>query len=237
MTDLRQVNVSEVSKVLGAIDLIPSVSHLPRAKVFGSISITRIMDVVIAIALLIFIAPLMMIIALAILVTDPGPIVFAHRRVGRNGVMFPCLKFRSMAMDSQERLVKLLESDPAARIEWERDHKLRNDPRITPIGHFLRKSSLDEVLQLINVLRGEMSLVGPRPITPEEGWRYGHRINTYCRVRPGITGLWQVSGRNETTYRRRVALDVVFVRHHSPSLYLAILVRTVPAVLLARGSC
>lgn len=181
-------------------------------------------------------APLMLLVAVLIYVTDPGPIFFAHRRIGRDGVSFPCLKFRSMATDAQERLALLLESSAQARAEWERDHKLNYDPRITPIGQFLRRSSLDELPQLFNVLRGEMCLVGPRPITAEEKWRYGRYFKDYCCVQPGITGLWQISGRSETTYRRRVALDVIYVRNQSSALYLIILTRTIPAVLLARGS-
>jgi exopolysaccharide production protein ExoY len=197
---------------------------------------TRVLDMTLTIVLLIFLAPLMLIIAGLLYVTDPGPVLFAHRRIGRNGAPFPCLKFRSMALDANSRLAHLLATDARARQEWELDHKLTNDPRITPIGRFLRRSSLDELPQLFNVILGQMSLVGPRPITSEEIWRYGRYISDYYCVQPGITGLWQVSGRSETTYRRRVALDVVYARRQSTALYLAILSRTVPAVLLARGS-
>jgi Undecaprenyl-phosphate galactose phosphotransferase WbaP len=187
------------------------------------------------IALAIFL-PLMAFIALAIWAQDGGPIIFQHRRIGRYGRSFPCLKFRSMAVDAEQRLKELLASDPVSRAEWERDHKLRNDPRVTRLGAFLRKSSLDELPQLLNVLRGEMELVGPRPIVDAEICKYGSRFKHYCSVKPGITGLWQVSGRNDTSYRTRVALDCLYAKTKSPALDLWVLVSTVPAVLMRKGS-
>lgn len=196
----------------------------------------RAIDISVASIALIFFLPLMGAIALAIVILDPGPVFFAHRRLGQHGRMFPCLKFRSMAVNAEERLKELLDSDPAAREEWARDHKLRNDPRITPLGNFLRRSSLDELPQLFNVLRGEMSLVGPRPIVLGEVERYGRYIHKYCEVRPGITGLWQIGGRNDVSYRRRVALDVTYTRNRSAMLNMRILIWTVPSVLMARGS-
>jgi exopolysaccharide production protein ExoY len=203
---------------------------------FGQQDMIRILDITLALLLLLFMAPLMLILCLLIAITDPGPVFFAHRRVGRNGRAFHCLKFRSMAVDAEQRLRDLLASDPSAREAWRRDHKLPNDPRITPLGRFLRRSSLDELPQLVNVLMGDMSLVGPRPITMDERRHYGRYFEHYCRVPPGLTGIWQVSGRSNTSYRRRVAMDVCYVRNNSPLLYLSILTRTVPAVLLARGS-
>lgn len=197
---------------------------------------SRILDLMFGVIALVIFAPLMFILALVIFVTDPGPVFFAHRRIGRGGRHFYCLKFRSMAVDAEQRLAQLLASDEAARIEWERDHKLRNDPRITPLGVFLRKTSLDELPQLINVLRGEMSLVGPRPIVDAEKIRYGRYFADYCRVRPGITGLWQVSGRNDISYRRRVALDVIYSRSRSLALDAKIMVLTIPSVMFACGS-
>jgi len=198
--------------------------------------VARGADIVIASALLLFVLPLMVLVAIAVFVADPGPILFAQRRIGRHGRTFACLKFRTMATDSERRLAELLATDPVARAEWHRDHKLRNDPRIVGIGAFLRKSSFDELPQLLNVLRGEMSLVGPRPIVPAEATRYGHYILDYCSVRPGITGLWQISGRNDVSYRRRVAYDVAYSRSHSSLMNLRILLLTVPSVLAARGS-
>jgi lipopolysaccharide/colanic/teichoic acid biosynthesis glycosyltransferase len=195
-----------------------------------------IVNFILASGLLLFFAPLMLAVAVAVFVQDGGPIFFAHERVGLGGRFFPCLKFRSMATDAQARLQNLLANDAAAKQEWDRDHKLRNDPRITRVGDVLRRSSLDELPQLFNVLRGEMSLVGPRPIVEAEARRYGRRVNDYCSVRPGITGLWQVSGRNDTSYRRRIAIDVVYSRRKSLLLDARILVMTIPAVLLRRGS-
>ncbi len=153
------------------------------------------------------------------------------------GRLFRCCKFRTMAIDAEERLTELLDRDPEARAEWARNHKLRNDPRITSLGGFLRRSSLDELPQFFNVLKGDMSLVGPRPIVLAEVGFYGRYFNDYCRVRPGITGLWQISGRSLVSYRRRVALDVTYVRSHCAMLYMKILARTVPAVLRGYGSC
>jgi lipopolysaccharide/colanic/teichoic acid biosynthesis glycosyltransferase len=201
-----------------------------------AIEITRILDVILAAAALIFLAPLFVPIALLIKVQDGGPILFAHRRIGRGGQYFKCLKFRSMVLDAEQRLRDYLATNAGARQEWAADHKLRNDPRITPVGAFLRKSSLDELPQLLNVLRGEMSLVGPRPIVEAEVVRYGRSFGHYCSVRPGITGLWQVSGRNDVSYGRRVALDRAYVRAQGPGLYLGIILRTIPSVLLSSGS-
>ena len=197
---------------------------------------SRFMDVMIAAIALAILLPVMLVLCLAIAAHDGGHPIFVHRRIGRGGRTFPCLKLRTMVRDSEDRLRRLLESDPAARAEWALDQKLRKDPRITPLGQFLRKSSLDELPQLVNVLVGHMSLVGPRPIVAAEVERYGRYFRFYCAVRPGITGLWQVSGRNDTSYRRRVAMDTVYSRSRSVGTDLSILVRTVPAVLASKGS-
>lgn len=199
-------------------------------------SLIRGFDVCLGIAILLFVLPLMVTVAVAIFLSDPGPVVFIHRRIGLNGRTFCCFKFRTMVLNAEARLKDLLENDEQARLEWQRDHKLRNDPRIIAIGRFLRLSSLDELPQLFNVLQGDMSLVGPRPIVEAEVDRYGHHFARYCSVRPGITGLWQISGRNDVSYRRRVALDVKFARSKSLALYLRILVMTIPSVLMSRGS-
>ena len=178
----------------------------------------------------------MVLVALAVKVTSAGPMLFAHHRVGRHGKRFACLKFRTMAIDADAQLKALLDRDPDARAEWQRSQKLRLDPRITPIGRFLRRTSLDELPQIFNVLIGEMSLVGPRPIVESEIPRYGRHFAVYCRVRPGVTGLWQVQRQADTSYRRRVAFDVSFARGRSLRLYLLILARTIPAVLSGRGA-
>ncbi len=156
----------------------------------------RVFDVAIAIAALLFLLPLFLTIAL-FLACQGGPVLIAQRRVGMGGQAFYCFKFRSMVVDAEERLVHLLRDDAGARAEWLQSHKLRADPRATRFGRFLRRSSLDELPQFFNVLRGEMSMVGPRPIVEAEVARYGRRIASYCRVRPGITGIWQVSGRSD----------------------------------------
>lgn len=193
-------------------------------------------NALLALCILIVLGPLMAVVAALVYIQDRGPIFFAHRRIGRDGRVFPCMKFRSMAVDAEARLQHLLATDAEARKEWAADHKLRKDPRITGLGLFLRKSSLDELPQLFNVLRGEMSLVGPRPVVYAEAERYGRWFSHYCAVRPGITGLWQVSGRNEVSYRKRVAMDVLYSRRKSALLDFKILVNTVPAVLLRKGS-
>jgi exopolysaccharide production protein ExoY len=166
-------------------------------------------------------------------VTSPGPALFRHRRVGFKGKYFDCLKFRTMAQDAPERLRQLLGSDPVAAAEWATSRKLRHDPRVTPIGAILRKSSLDELPQLFNVLKGDMSIVGPRPVTGEELIRYSSAINAYLACRPGITGLWQVSGRSTTTYDKRIACDTFYARNWSMSLDAKILIVTIPAVLIS----
>lgn len=196
----------------------------------------RIVDVVIALIALLFLTPLLLLITLAVLICDPGPVVFRHRRVGRDGKAFGCLKFRSMYVGAEERLTAILASNPALRAQWERDQKLDNDPRITRIGAVLRVTSLDELPQLFNVIRGEMSLVGPRPIVAAEIPRYGRFIECYYAVRPGLTGLWQVTGRSATTYRRRVATDVYYARSRSMLFDAKILFATIPAVVVGRGS-
>ena len=196
----------------------------------------RIIDISGAVFALVLFAPVLLLIVIAMLLCDRGPVLFRHKRIGQNGREFLCLKFRTMVVDADERLKQLLATSPEARAAWLRDQKLKNDPRITVVGKFLRVSSLDELPQFWNVLVGEMSLVGPRPITQSEVDRYGRYFADYISVRPGITGLWQISGRNDVSYRRRVAMDVTYARSQSLSLYMRILVFTVPAVLLARGS-
>lgn len=196
----------------------------------------RALDILGAVALGIVFLPLMFFIALAVFLADPGPVFFKQKRIGRNGKVFDCYKFRTMAIDAEARLAEVLARDPKARAEWSRDHKLRDDPRIVGIGSFLRKSSLDELPQLWNVLRGDMSLVGPRPIVEPEAHKYGKYLAYYCSVRPGLTGLWQISGRNDVSYRRRVAFDVVYARKGKVADNVRILLLTVPSVLTSRGS-
>jgi exopolysaccharide production protein ExoY len=218
----------------------PSVSFVPNSAVDDRSSkrepVLRLLDLTIGIVAILIFGPLMIALAIIIYASNPGPIFFVQQRIGLNGKSFACFKFRTMVVDAQERLARLLEEDPAARLEWARDHKLRSDPRITSVGRFLRKSSFDELPQFFNLINGTMSAVGPRPIVHAEIARYGRWFGDYCRVKPGITGLWQVSGRSDTTYRRRVALDVAYSRHRSIGLNFKIMLMTIPAVLAARGS-
>jgi exopolysaccharide production protein ExoY len=189
-----------------------------------------------ALIILVLLSPLMLLVAWLTWRRDGAPIFFAHFRVGRDGKLFRCLKYRTMYRESEQMLADLLSTNAAAREEWQRDQKLSKDPRITPVGQFLRRTSLDELPQLFNVLRGEMSLVGPRPITVAELTRYGRVRWHYLSVRPGITGLWQVSGRNDTTYEERVALDRNYVEQRSVWLDLSILFRTISVVLSRDGA-
>ncbi len=191
----------------------------------------RIIDILLALSGIVLLAPLLVICYLLTIATSPGPALFRHRRVGFNGKHFNCLKFRTMLTDAPERLRQLLESDAAAAAEWETARKLRRDPRVTAIGAVLRKSSLDELPQLFNVLKGEMSIVGPRPVTDEELERYSTSVGAYLACRPGITGLWQVSGRSMTTYDKRVACDAFYAQNWSIALDAKILIVTIPALL------
>jgi Undecaprenyl-phosphate galactose phosphotransferase WbaP len=163
-------------------------------------------------------------------------VLYRQWRVGRNGRRIGVYKFRTMVRNADAVLREMLEKDPELAAEWERDQKLRCDPRVTRVGAFLRKTSLDELPQLINVVTGDMSLVGPRPVVEGERGKYGPVFDEYCRVRPGITGLWQVSGRNNTSYAERVAYDHYYINNWSVWMDIWILCRTVPVVLTGYGA-
>lgn len=197
----------------------------------------RALDLVVGFAMLIFFAPVMILVALAVRATSAGPILFRQVRIGARGETFECFKFRTMRVDAEKVLAEIMATRADLRREWDENQKLGVDPRVTGIGAFLRNSSLDELPQLFNVLRGEMSLVGPRPIVKAEIPRYGRYSQSYFKMKPGISGLWQVSGRNAVSYRRRIAADVLYARSRSFRMDLQILVMTVPAVLTGRGSC
>lgn len=198
--------------------------------------IKYLFDMIVTIVGTICISPLLIAIAIWIYKDSPGPVIFKHIRVGKDGKEFPCYKFRSMCIDAKEKLEELLQNNPEARAEWERDFKLKHDPRITKSGAFLRKTSLDELPQLFNVLKGEMSLVGPRPIIKAEMERYGEHIDDYLMVRPGIAGMWQCSGRNDIDYTERVQMDSWYVRNWSVWLDIMILWRTFKAVFAKKGA-
>lgn len=194
----------------------------------------RLFDVTVVVLVLPFILPLMAIL-FGLIAFDGGKPIFKHQRVGRDGRIFGCLKFRTMVHDAEARLNKLLSEDPAAAEEWAASFKLRDDPRITRFGRAIRKSSLDELPQLWNVLRGDMSLIGPRPVTEAEIPLYGLHAEAYHSVRPGLTGIWQVSGRNSLSFDERVELDRRYVERLSFLQDLRILLLTVPAVLHVTG--
>ena len=196
----------------------------------------RIFDIVATVCGGLLILPILAIVAVLIYLDSPGPIVFGHKRVGQGGKEFPCYKFRSMVPNAQEALEVYLKENPAAREEWERDFKLKDDPRVTRIGKFLRKTSLDELPQLWNVLVGDMSLVGPRPIVRDEIVKYGDYINDFYLVPPGITGVWQVSGRSDTTYEERVLMDSWYVHNWSVWIDIVYLLKTVLVVYKAKGA-
>lgn len=197
--------------------------------------IKRIFDILVSSLLLILLSPVFL--ALSYIIRkDGGKAVYGHERVGQGGKKFKCLKFRSMVSNSQEVLAHLLATDPVAKAEWDLDFKLKNDPRITKIGHFLRKSSLDELPQLWNVLKGEMSLVGPRPVVEEEVLRYHENKDYYLLAKPGMTGLWQVSGRNDVDYDKRVYFDAWYVKNWSLWHDICILYKTIAVVLKRDGA-
>jgi len=198
--------------------------------------IKRGFDIFGALCAIVVLSPLLVLIALLVKLSDGGPIFYGHPRVGRGGRVFRCLKFRTMREDGDAVLAAYLRANPDARMEWETTRKLKNDPRVTPVGVVLRKLSLDELPQIFNILAGEMSIVGPRPVVKEELEKYGSAAVFYLKSRPGLTGLWQVSGRNDVSYDARVDFDRRYVENWSLVQDIRIIVKTVPAVCLSRGS-
>ena len=186
--------------------------------------------------LMLLFSPVLLLLYIIVFIATKGKPVFTHERIGKDGKSFGVYKFRTMRPDADVLLEKLLQSDPAIKEEWEKEFKLKNDPRITKIGNFLRKTSLDELPQLLNVIKGEMSLVGPRPIVGDEIKKYGEYFSYFKAVKPGITGLWQISGRNDVDYDERVQLDTWYVRNWSIEQDLIILMKTIVTVLLKKGS-
>ena len=196
----------------------------------------QILDRVLALVAFIVLSPFFVVVPILVKLTSRGPVFYRQDRLGKRGRPIRVWKFRSMYADADERLKAILESDPARRAEWDASFKLRDDPRVTPLGRFLRKTSIDEFPQLFNVFAGDMALVGPRPIVEKEVHYYGSSYETFASVKPGITGLWQASGRSDTDYPRRVALDVHYVLNWSPWMDIWILFRTVYAVVFMRGA-
>ncbi len=198
--------------------------------------VKRVTDIVLILLAIPVLLPVLLLVALLVRATSPGPIFFSHRRICRAGAFFSMWKFRTMCVNSTEVLERYLKKHPKARTEWNRTHKLRNDPRVTPVGRLLRRTSLDELPQIWNVLTGQMSLVGPRPIVAQEVEKYREQFRFYTSVKPGVTGLWQVSGRSKLTYDERVNLDAEYVQHWSLRRDLWILLRTFLAVANKDGA-
>jgi lipopolysaccharide/colanic/teichoic acid biosynthesis glycosyltransferase len=222
-----------------AVTMPPAQDRSPRQVEVGLVGRTRglkrVLDVVGSLVALVVLSPVLVGVAVAVRLETTGPALFRHRRVGRDGRTFTCLKFRTMEVGAEARLRTLLR-DPDRAAEFRENHKLRDDPRVTRLGGFLRASSLDEIPQFLNVLRGDMSLVGPRPVVAEELARYGSAASLYCLVRPGMTGPWQVAGRSDTTFEERVALDVDYVRNGSVRQDLALLLQTAAVVVGRLGA-
>jgi Undecaprenyl-phosphate galactose phosphotransferase WbaP len=207
-----------------------------RLKMSWNLGIKRFMDLSMVLVGGSIILPFLLIIAFLIKISSPGPVIYKHTRIGMGGKPFKVYKFRSMVVDAEARLNSLLAEDPQARKEWEESHKLKNDPRITGIGKLLRRASMDEFPQLLNILKGEMSLVGPRPIVEGEIKKYGEDFGRIFSVKPGMTGLWQVSGRSDTDYGERVALDTYYLQSWSVWLDLWILYKTIGVVFKGKGA-
>lgn len=228
VSPLREPASSLSFRKLGAKPRAPE--NLPNDHPLGGRP-KRILDVTIATTALVLLLPLIAIISLLILVTLKRPILFSHMRIGQGGRPFVCYKFRTMVVNSEDVLRRHIETNQAAAEEWAKTRKLATDPRVTFLGRMLRISSLDELPQLINIIRGDMSCVGPRPVVADELARYGDSAKAYIKARPGLTGSWQVSGRNALKYEDRVALDRAYVENWSFSKDIDIILRTVPAIL------
>ena len=205
-----------------------NVKHIP---------IKRLFDLVFSLMMLILCVPLLLLIMLMIRLSSRGKVIYAHERIGRGGKPFRCFKFRTMHSDADARLAALLENDPNLKNEWEQTRKLKQDPRIIPIGRFLRKTSLDELPQLWNVLKGDLSVVGPRPVVHEEIICYiGAKASKILSVRPGLTCIWQVSGRSDTSYSKRIALDEAYVDNQSFLLDIKLILKTIPSMIFSKGA-
>lgn len=204
------------------------IRHLPFKRIF---------DILFSLIILTLTSPLLALIALLVKLTTTGDVIFSHERIGRGGKKFKCYKFRTMHADAEERLKTILQRDPNRKKEWDATHKLKNDPRITKVGKILRKTSLDELPQFWNVLIGDLSVVGPRPVVYKElAVHFGEKAGKILSIRPGITGIWQVSGRNDTSYRTRIMLDEKYVDNHSFAMDLKLILKTIPVMIQAKGA-
>jgi len=232
---MSKTNIVSLSDVGARVTDVARISGRGAPKRAGY-ALKAIFDVVFAVLAITFFAPFMVIAAILIFAQDRGPVFIVQKRIGHKGKVFGCLKFRTMVVDAQERLEQLLAECPTARAEWAARQKLRDDPRITRIGQFLRTTSLDELPQFFNILLGDMSVVGPRPIVKDEIVKYGGAFSAYSSVKPGVTGMWQVSGRSDTSYEERVELDVEYVNDVNFKTDISIILKTVSVVLGGRGA-
>jgi len=216
---------------------MPKNSNRNRSKIFYKL-FKKLLDFLFSMFFLIACIPFFILISLLIKLSSRGPIFFLQERIGRNNISFKCIKFRTMHPEAKDILENLLMKDNKFRMEFEKTHKIKNDPRITTIGKLLRKTSLDELPQFINVLKGEMSIIGPRPIVNKEKKKYGKNLKSVLSIKPGITGLWQVSGRNNLTYKKRVKLDLNYAENYNFLMDIRILIRTIGVILfpLDRGA-
>jgi exopolysaccharide production protein ExoY len=228
--------MEDINHLSACAPLVPL--HLPLDCKIKHIPIKRGFDILFSLACLIIGAPVYLLIALFIFVTSPGKVIYSHERIGRGGKSFHCYKFRSMYPDADQRLQIILATHPYLREEWEKTYKLKNDPRITPFGAFLRKTSLDELPQFWNVLKGDLSVVGPRPVVKDEMTKY-YQVKAYkiLSIRPGLTGIWQVSGRSDIqSYEKRIQMDEYYVNNHSFLLDMKLIAKTIPAILFSKGA-
>jgi lipopolysaccharide/colanic/teichoic acid biosynthesis glycosyltransferase len=226
------IRVSEIDAGLAGLDTVRARPLVVRERLFYE-AVKRLFDISISFAAVLAALPLFLIVAIAVKLTSPGPVFFYHRRLGKNGEEFDCPKFRTMVSDAEE----LLTSDPGLRKQFSENYKINDDPRVTPIGDFLRRTSLDELPQLFLVMTGRMSLVGPRPIIKPELAKYSIYGEKLLTVKPGISGLWQVSGRSNTTYAERVLLDMKYIDNRSSLLDIKIVLMTFGAVIRKTGAC
>ena len=223
------MSVRDFSGILGI-----ETSH--KFKLSFNLGIKRLLDILFVFFGGILILPFLLLIALMIKITSRGPVLYKHKRLGKDGKPFYTYKFRTMKKDAEEQLKKLLDSDPAIMEEWKKNHKLKNDPRITAVGRILRRTSFDEFPQLINIIKGEMSLVGPRPIVYDEKEKYGDDFDRIFSIKPGLTGLWQVSGRSDTNYHERISYDTYYLQSWSVWLDLWIILQTFGSIIFGKGA-
>ena len=229
-------SISNIWMAVRDFDGILGFATSHRLNMYWNLAIKRLQDLLLVTLGGIIILPLLLVISILIKLTSKGPVLYGHKRMGQNGKFFTAYKFRSMVMDAEEKLEKVLETDPKLKEEWNANHKLKDDPRVTRIGKILRRTSFDEFPQLINILKGEMSLIGPRPVTEPEIEKYGENSLRVLTVKPGLTGLWQVSGRSDTDYSERVSYDLYYIQSWSVWLDLWIIYRTPGAILKGKGA-